>query len=329
MKLKETKIGGAVRAWFYRVYKYRHIIHKRSLDLKNEYYSTDNPKIGVSERMVVAMFDGKVKHGGMADRIRGMLSVYEKCKEAGIPFRIYFRHPFLLENFLEPNEYDWRISDKDMSYNPTESEPVYLIDTVTEAENCLTKIMKSSQKRQIHIYTNTELVFKGGNYSRLFHELFRPSKIVLDDVMKYQKLLVPAYISATTRFQNLLGDFEEQNIIPLDDEEKERLITSCIGKIEELHLLHPGKNILVTSDSYTFLCRAKSLDYVTVIDGRLTHMDWSDNGEIQIHKKSFVDFLLLSGAEHIYLLHTGRMYRSRFPLSASYLGNRPYDIIEF
>lgn len=77
---------------------------------------------------VVIMFDNEValnttnKSGGLADRLKGMVSVYKACAETGRPFRISHTIPFELEQYLQPNVYDWRINSSDICYKNDEME---------------------------------------------------------------------------------------------------------------------------------------------------------------------------------------------------------------
>ena len=133
------------------------------------------------------------------------------------------------------------------------------------------------------------------------------------------------------RFQQLLGDSKEDGYKILSPNERETLIEKCIQKVEEIHSLqHPDKQVLITSDSTTFLeriCQAK--EYVHIIPGKVVHMDYTHNAAYEIYMKSFLDMLLLSDADKIYLLQTEDMYHSGFAKRAALLKNKPYDEIFF
>ena len=74
--------------------------------------------------MIVCMVDGKRKQGGLADRLRGIVSTYYVCKKLGYDFRINFVHPFPLIDYLVPNTYDWRVSQDELCYNSHDAEPM-------------------------------------------------------------------------------------------------------------------------------------------------------------------------------------------------------------
>ncbi len=67
---------------------------------------SDNVKEGI-----ICMFDGSLAHGGITDRIRGILTTWQEAKRRGTPFYIHWTHPFRLDTYLIPAEADWRIDD--------------------------------------------------------------------------------------------------------------------------------------------------------------------------------------------------------------------------
>ena len=56
-----------------------------------------------NNKTAIVMFDGKMAAGGLCDRLRGVISVYQTCKEKNISFKLNFVHPFNLQEFLVPN----------------------------------------------------------------------------------------------------------------------------------------------------------------------------------------------------------------------------------
>ena len=90
-----------------------------------------------------------------------------------------------------------------------------------------------------------------------------------------------------------MGDFEEYNSLPLSDSDKETLLHSCVQKIADLYDkgYFSSEKILVTSDSVTFLQKAKKdLPFVCTIPGTLSHIDGSPEAGLEANLKSFVDF---------------------------------------
>ena len=284
----------------------------------------------------MCIYDGKIKNGGLADRLRGIVSVYEVCKELDIELKIIFNSPFELSSFLVPNKVDWTIERKDLNYNTNVTDICY-IDTKTgsayEAKRQKQWFRKEFKKRykEFHIRTNAIFAYDG-DYSTLFNELFRLSPRLQASIDKQKEILGTDYISTSFRFMNLLCDFNETVVMQdtLTEKEKETLIARNIEQIEKLHANNPGKRILVNSDSSTFLQRASELDYVYTIPGNITHIDGKNNSdEYSAYEKTFLDFFMIANAEKIYLMRTGQMYSSGYPLAASKIYNKPFEKIEF
>ena len=305
--------------------------HQIEKDLKKRYY-TSTEKKDIHSTSIIVMVDGKYVHGGLSDRIRGITSIYHFCKDHQIPFYLNYTYPFKMEDYLEPNLYNWKIAQQEISYHPEESEPVILtLDQVPSKLHrlYLNRLLQKHPKKQLHIYTNTLL--EDRHYSKDFEELFKPSKRLQKSLTEHANQLPHSYIAMVFRFQQLLGDFKEDGYKILSPNERETLIEKCIQKVEEIHSLqHPDKQVLITSDSTTFLeriCQAK--EYVHIIPGKVVHMDYTHNAAYEIYMKSFLDMLLLSAADKIYLLQTEDMYHSGFAKRAALLKNKPYDEIFF
>ena len=59
----------------------------------------------------IFMVDGRIPHGGMFDRLKGLITIYAISKALGKPFKLSWSYPFVLSKYLEPNEYDWPIDE--------------------------------------------------------------------------------------------------------------------------------------------------------------------------------------------------------------------------
>ena len=70
------------------------------------------------QRQIIICFDGFSQHGGLVDRLKGIISFYETAKQTGFEFKIYHEFPYKLEAFLEPNQYNWVANKEDMKWNP-------------------------------------------------------------------------------------------------------------------------------------------------------------------------------------------------------------------
>lgn len=302
-----------------------------------QYYSDSNSHKS-SNKMIIFMTNSKLRSGGLADRLRGIVSVFDYCLKMNIEFKIFFIEPFRLSDYLIPNEYDWYISEDQISYNSKDSYPVCLIpynekvfniNLESHYQRYIFSKLTNKKQSQIHVYTN--VFFGEKNFGHLFKVLFRPSDELSRIINIEKQKLNPSYISISTRFLELLGDFMEPDKMrePLSEINQKRLINSCIDQIKLIKLQNPKiEKILVTSDSNKFLEAVKFLDFCHVIDGKVAHIESSDTSK-ESNLKTFVDFLLISEAESAYLLVGKGMYTSNFSLRASQINNIPFHQVYF
>lgn len=286
-----------------------------------------------ANKWIVFMADGKILHGGLSDRLCGILSMYAYAKKCGYEFKILFNSPYSLTDILIPNRYNWVVTPDELSYNSDDSMPVYL-SVWSEDNDKVVKYVDSRlrkiDKKQIHIYTNTRY-FTKEMVPTLFEELFKPCPMLHELLVKHLSRLKNDYVSLTFRFQQLLGDFKEGNFETLNsDKEKKELISRCLKVVDYLHKMFADRKILVTSDSRLFLERAGEFSYVYVVNGAIRHMDFTDGEivDISVDMKSYIDMLLIANAKEIYLCNIPPLYRSGFPQTSSYIYNRPYYEIQ-
>jgi len=309
---------GAV--YFWRKYLKRKIDTK--IIFKNYYdsnkYSHGQKPISNTSKKIIYMADGRVGVGGLADRLRGIVSLFKIAHGLGVEFKINFTSPAELTNFLIPNMYDWRISPNDIIYDTRESIIYTFLDDRlgTNIEPKLQDLLK--KYNQIHITTN---LFTGDyEYGNLFNFLFTPTP-ELNTLVEYNlSQLEYDFISVSFRFLALLGDFNETATFsqPLPENEQKALKNKCIERLKEIRMENMDcKKILVTSDSITFLNEVKQFDFVHIIPGKIEHTDNKLNSSKEALMKTFTDYFCLVNAKKNYLVVEGAMYTSGFAYRAS------------
>ena len=289
-----------------------------------------------SDIFIVNIFNGDVSGGGLADRIKGILTTFYFSDIYNIPYKLYFNSPFSLIDYLEPNVYNWCINFDELSFDINNINVVSMMNYEESnilnnlQYNCFEKICKKI-KKQTHIYTNSNLIYNF-DYSKYFNYLFKPTdrlRLKIDSHINKLK----DYISVSCRFMNLLGDFNEtsNSVCELSSVHKSNLMQKVSDKINEIHLNNINKIILINSDSVTFLEYMKKFPFVYTISGEVTHIDNSSvgNNNYNFFEKTFLDFFLIAHASKIFLLKTGNMYRSGYPYAASRVYNKEFFIIDF
>jgi len=284
----------------------------------------DNQNFHSSFKGVIFCIDGKVKHGGLADRFHGLLCTYALCKIHHLPFKINWTYPFNLSTFLQPNSYDWTIEVNELSYSKSEYIPKVELGNYDWYKNFKTLTKK---RKQIHFYANVRVLKEINfyyqthfSYQQLYDELFLPS-VRLSEKLRHIKLSLPdKYISFCFRFRNCLGDFHEANSQPLSQTEQDELLRYALTQIEALKNT-TGKEVVVTADSPTFLSKCQSQNGTYICLQNLTnggvHMDYTDCNNDDVFEQSFIDYYALSRGEKIYVCTGKHMYISSFPLFAA------------
>jgi len=310
--------------------KWKRYIRKNVISL----YSEDAPKAKNREKLVIFMADGVMHHGGLCDRLKGIISVYSICKSKNIPFRIFFVSPFPLYDYLLPNQYDWKIDESDICRHKKEALPVFCGNNGTHVETPFLRrwLVKNVKKdfKQIHIYTNVPLI-KNKKFSILFNELFKPSDEIIRSIKDFKSQIKPNYVTASFRFSKLLGDFKDEAYSVLDEEDRISLMNQAKDEIIKLReKVGEEKDIVLMSDSSTFIkYTTTQLPYVKFIPGVPVHMDFANSSEKASFMKDFLDLLVISEADDVYLFKNPQMYNSAFPRIGALIGNRPFHLIRF
>lgn len=325
-----------LRSEFYYLYFRKHKFRRKVKKCLKKYYSTEASIGNNSNKMVVYMADGKILHGGLGDRLRGIVSLFKVCEEKAWDFRIFFKSPFPLEKYLLPNLYDWRIKESEMSYNSKCSLPVY--NSCIPEDNprerrwqhkTLIRQLKP-QFKQIHCYNS--FYFADYDFKRIFNILFKPSSEITSQLTKIKQVVGEEYISISTRFLQLLGDFKETKDIyeVLNDCQAEKLMALCLKTIKEIQSKpeNEGKYAIVTSDSRRFLDYVNGNPLIYTIPGSICHIDSKAEGSDE-QLKTFVDFYAVKEAVRSYLIVGPGMYKaSNFAKRAAQADGREVIISE-
>ena len=329
-------IGKDIQNVFQNLFKQRGKWRREVVKYVTKYYSEDAPRATNTEKLVVCMVDGRMHHGGLCDRLRGIVSVWSVCRAMNIGFKVFFRYPFSLEEYLMPNAFDWTISDSELCYNSLDAFPLFCGTNGTHVEQGFQRMwfVKNFKKdvKQIHVYTNAHLE-KGSGFMPLFNELFKPSPILQQTVDNVISNIGKPFIAVTARFQQLLGDFKEGDgefdVLPPD--EQSLLMERSLKAVENIYMSQKNRlPILLTADSERFLDYATGrLPYVHRVPGNLVHMDFASSMAHEAQLKSFADLLALSYAERVFLIKTGKMYNSGFPRIGALIGGKPFKLIRF
>ena len=94
-------IGKDIQNVFQNLFKQRYKWRREIRRYVASYYTEDASPAINQEKEVIYMVDGRMHHGGIGDRLRGIISTYDVCKKLNISFKINFISPFSLDLFFE------------------------------------------------------------------------------------------------------------------------------------------------------------------------------------------------------------------------------------
>lgn len=273
----------------------------------------------------IAMIDGRKWHGGMCDRFKGIISLYNYCLTKNIPFKIYYNYPFNLSEYLLPNEYNWEIDETELPKSIWNVRPFIAIAETGR------RLLKLDTKKSIWYYGNRDLGLYikefpfNTQWGVTFKKLFKLSPLLEEAFNQTREQIKGDYVAVVYRFQNLLGDFDEYNFKSIQDNTyKQSLIARAIEELENIRKIHPDKTILVTSDSISFLKKVEKFNYTFIIPGKIEHMDTTENDQKHVQLKSFLDFFMISESKAVYSVVINEMYKSEFPEYAAKINNIPF-----
>ncbi|MDR1675169.1 MAG: hypothetical protein LBR86_01680 [Tannerella sp.] len=281
--------------------------------------------------LVVFFVDGYMIHGGLGDRLKGIISTYAVCKVKSLPFRICFDTPFALQDYLVPNRYDWIPKPGERIVFSRKCAKIVNVHNHPKS-NALFGLPQDSPI-QYHVYGNMNILDRINErfavdfkWADLFDELFRPSDLLAESVGEHLRRIGGPYLSLHFRFQQLLGDFRDPDCETLPVAERERLICQCLDYVSKMQQQVSSK-ILVLSDSSTWIKRLeeKALENVHTLPGEVVHMDYA--GKDDRHLKTFLDFFMLRQSVKIVAVVAGRMRISEFPRYAALSAGIPYETV--
>lgn len=169
--------------WNYCVWEQDNYVNKF---LKPKYNSQNQSRAENIEYIVYFICNGFEKSGGLADRLKGLISVYGWCKKHQIQFGIYWDNPFELTDYLQIKSnkvlansllrpcFNLKdVSVKRMMMGGLFGREEIRLNLNNLSNNWFDENLQNRGYKQSHIYTN--LKTEVSNFGLLFNELFQPA----------------------------------------------------------------------------------------------------------------------------------------------------------
>ena len=271
------------------------------------------------------VIDPNIKHPGLADRMKAMIDCYNIAKLNGYDFRIVFKMPFRLEDYLLPNAVDWVAEYTDLNYSLMGTRFFNELNFLKEDSwKGRTKLSKNKEYHSYSYVGNRQpKVFpeSGYEWSKLYAELFRPSdrlQAAIDQCGYDER----SYVAVHLRFVNALENFEEvtcwDNALRTE-EEKAALINRCKHGLLKIKEENTGCRVLVFSDSKRFLDSLEDIPVEVLDHDSVGHVSYDGNEDATL--KTFVDLYMIARAKKVYRIDAPELYAwSGFAVTGAMIG---------
>lgn len=303
--------------WYYKdiEYFFFNVLHLQKMRLYGRY----------TPNVFYFIIDPNKNHPGLADRLKAIVHCYNTAKINGLNFKIVYKVPFTLEQYLLPNKIDWVASYKDIG---NDMRHIKLYNETNWHTN--DSKLKKGKEYDCFNYIGNLLpeAFDDSGYKwcDLFHELFKPCN-ELTIMMQSTEMPPPdSYVAVHFRFVNALEHFEDGYYNELSKQEKGNLVKRCRNVLMDIYANNAGNGVFVFSDSKVFLDAIQDLPVKTLSDSNIGHISFNNSNNIVL--KTFLDLFMISRSSKVYIIHAPELYNSSgFAMVGARIGNKPYEII--
>ena len=149
-------------------YKIHNIWKKFNYSVRNiRYYSYLRFRKLKNRNIFYFVIDPQLKHPGLADRFKAIIGCYYIAKQNNYKFKIVYKSPFPLENYLSENQVKWIADFDELEYSIGSTRFLTYSGSM--------KFPKFKRGRQYHCYNyNGSNLLKNSceNYEKIWHDLY-------------------------------------------------------------------------------------------------------------------------------------------------------------
>ncbi len=266
------------------------------------------------------VIDPQLKHPGLADILKAIVSCYYIAKANQYKFKLIFKSPFRLEDYFTENKTRWIADFEDLEYS-IQSTKFY------NFTGNKIPILEKGKQYHCYNYVGVDIFWHEKDHIKmwynLFTELFKPTNLLIEGI-KGTGFFNKDYVTIHLRFVNLLDSFEKGTKTHLTQEQKDTLISKCKNEIKQICNMHANLPIIILSDSKTFLNKLNDMPVIILDLSSLSHISYASSNDSIL--KTFIDFTLMIKAKYTYKIRGCGLYDTAFSSYAAYAGGK--DIIE-
>lgn len=305
--------------------------HLKNLRRNTLYINRLRIRWGCRKGVLFFVIAPELSHPGLADRLKAIINCYDIAKMNGYQFRIVFKTPFHLEDYLVPNAVDWVADFSDLNYSLVGTRFFNELNFLTEESWKGRTRLKKNKEYHCYSYVGNRQpkIFPESGYAwtQLYHELFRPSPRLQAavDACGYPER---SYVAVHLRFVNALENFEKvtccDNALQTE-EEKLDLIRRCKQGLLRIKKENEGCRVLVFSDSKRFLDALTDIPVEVLSHDHVGHISYEREGTL----KTFVDLYMIARASKVYRIDAPELYAwSGFAITGAMIGDVDFLTIQ-
>lgn len=292
----------------------------------NPFYNKLSFSLPKNNNRLIYTADGSINHGGVVDRMKGMLTTYYLSKKYNFDFLIYYNSPFSFSEIW----YNESVNLQKLILNPFKFKIIF-ISTLSKLEKFSSKNALTNNKTYLIYCAENILAYQYPNgkweikTKFLFKELNALGNNKIDALIKvkYSSFFYDKIDLVHYRCLNYFDDFEDTKIKPIHNILREKLISSIINNAKEVYI----KNQIFISDSRYLLKKLKENGFQVFSLESTKHID-NKGFQKKEYLNAYIENHLITKAENVssyILFHKEKPFNSHFAYYPSIIGNSKFS----
>jgi len=267
--------------------------------------------------------DGVINHGGIVDRMKGILTTYYLSQKNNFAFHIYHNSPLSFSEVWH-NE---KVNLEKIKLNPFKFRVIF-ISTLSKLEkfsnnnslvNNKTYLIYCAENILAHQYPNGKWETKTRH---LFNELIASGDHKIDTLLneKYATLFYDKIDVVHYRCLNYFDDFDDSKLKPVSKDAKDKLLSSIINDAKKTY--NGNSNKIFISDSRYLLKSLKENGFRVFSLESTKHMD-NKGHKKEEYLNAYLENHLITKAKNVtsyILFHKEKPFNSHFAYYPSIIG---------
>lgn len=279
-----------------------------------------------SSRVITYMTEG-TEFTGIADRLRSIVTAYVIAKENKREYFLYHDKDFLIDEYLEPAQVNWRIEEKEICRGLNNVSFLWFLQTWPKL---------NPLRKEYHCYWASSLIDmkvlppdiqSKYTFSSVFWTLFKMTpklEHLLNTTMQAAELKEKQYLAVHLRFLNFFEAVEER-CTDTEGTATRKEQTAMLDNVNQtlVNLYNEYRlKIVLFSDSNRFLTSPHP-DFCTILPGKVGHVLRHTHND-EIIGKAFVDLMVISKAHSVVSITGEGIYGGGFSMTAASIGHKPF-----